>query len=90
MILATRGLTRDSAIALWRSQRIMQTQREIQGNGVALALLAQRALWVGNPARARSPADRAWELAHLMRIEGDFIRAARLQGTAALRVAIGG
>ncbi len=49
------------------------------------AYLAQRALWFGDPAAARPLADRAWELAHVQRVERDFIRAARLQGEAALQ-----
>ena len=46
--------------------------------------LAQRALWLGEFAAALSFANRAWELAHFQKLEGDFIRAARLQGEAAL------
>jgi hypothetical protein len=46
--------------------------------------LAQRALWLGDANTARQSADRAWELANEQRYERDFIRAARLQGEAAL------
>ena len=54
------------------------------GRAWSIPHLAQRALWFGDPAAARPLADRAWELAHVQRNERDFIRAARLQGEAAL------
>jgi len=41
-------------------------------------------LWLNDSAKARKLADRAWELARVQRHERDFIRAARLQGAAAL------
>ena len=55
-----------------------------QSESVVNAYLAQRALWMGELAEAHSLADGAWELAHARRGERDFIRAARLQGQAAL------
>lgn len=51
------------------------------------AYLAERLLWLGEPAAALPLARRAWELAGIHRVEGDFILAARLQGTVALRLA---
>ena len=51
---------------------------------VDIAYLSERALWLGDAAAARPLADRAWGLAHEERHKGDFIRAARLQGAAAL------
>lgn len=50
-----------------------------------IAYLAEVSLWLGDAATARTRADRAWELAAIRRGEADFIRAARLQGTAVLR-----
>ena len=50
------------------------------------SFLAQRHLWLGQPREALPLAQRAWELAHVQRLERDFIRAARLHGEAALGV----
>lgn len=55
-----------------------------QSEGVLTAFLAQYVLWLGDVAAARDRANVAWELAHGRRHERDFIRAARLQGAAAL------
>jgi ATP/maltotriose-dependent transcriptional regulator MalT len=41
-------------------------------------------LWLSDFDGALTCANRAWELAHVLNLERDFIRAARLQGTAAL------
>jgi tetratricopeptide (TPR) repeat protein len=84
LTLAARGVVDDSAVALERSLRMFVAQRHTQSEGLVNAFLAQRALWLGNPAATGSLADRAWELARVERLEGDFIRAARLQGEAAL------
>ena len=50
------------------------------------AFLAERLLWLGEPGAALPLARRAWDLASVRRQERDFIRAARLHGTAALRL----
>jgi len=71
--------------ALERSLRLRQQQGHQQGVGLRSAFLAEVALWSGDAAGARTRADRAWELAAVERLEADFIRAARLQGTAAVR-----
>ena len=55
-----------------------------QSEGVVRGFLAQSALWRCDAAEARELAGRAWELAGVARHERDFIRAARLQGEAAL------
>jgi ATP/maltotriose-dependent transcriptional regulator MalT len=51
---------------------------------VANAYLAQRALWFGSSAEAYKFANQALELARAQNFKADFIRAARLQGAAAL------
>lgn len=84
LTLAARGVADNSKAALQRALQIRTSQGYIQGEGIINAYLAQRTLWLGNPAAAPSLADRAWELAHVQCHEGDFIRAARLQGAAAL------
>ena len=61
---------------------VAQSHKQLEG--VVNAFLAKRAVWLGDSAAAISFADRAWELAHTARYEADFIRAARLQGAAAL------
>jgi tetratricopeptide (TPR) repeat protein len=85
LALAARGVAPESESALQRSLRLLVAQSHTQGEGLTNAYLAQRALWLGDPAAARPLADRAWELAHVQRVERDFIRAARLQGEAALK-----
>ncbi len=71
--------------ALRRSLQLSQQKKHQQNEGTRTAFFAEVALWRGDPDSARSLADRAWELAAAQRNEADFIRAARLQGTAALR-----
>ncbi len=82
--LAACGIVEESDAALRRSLRIWIAQSDRQSEGVVNAYLAQRALWVGDFADACKLADRAWELAHDLKYERDFIRAARVQGAAAL------
>lgn len=87
LALAARGATADAEAALRRALRIRAARDERQGEGVVNCILAEVALWRGDPAGARPLADRAWELGAVKRHEADFIRAARLQGTAALLLA---
>jgi tetratricopeptide (TPR) repeat protein len=84
LTLAARGLANESESALQRSLRLFIAQSHSQGEGTANSFLAQSALWRGESAGALSFANRAWELAHVQSYEGDFIRAARVQGEAAL------
>ncbi len=85
LALAARGVAPESEAALRRSLRMFIAQSHTQAEGVGNSYLAQRALWWGDPAAARPLADRAWELAYDQRHELDFIRAARLQGEAAVK-----
>jgi tetratricopeptide (TPR) repeat protein len=80
---AARGLT-DAEAALHRSLRILHDLFSLQGVSLLSRLLAQAALWRGEPATAGPLADSAWELAGVERNERDFIGAARLQGDVAL------
>jgi hypothetical protein len=88
--LAVRGVSNKSAVAQQRSMRIFvaQTHNRVKGTenmeGVANAYLAQRALWFGSSAEAYKFANQALELARAQNFKADFIRAARLQGAAAL------
>jgi tetratricopeptide (TPR) repeat protein len=84
LTLASRGIADKSETALQRSLHMRVTQSSRQGEGVINSYLAQRALWLNEFALALSFANRAWELAHVQNFEGDFIRAARVQGEAAL------
>ncbi|MEM8557456.1 MAG: DUF4062 domain-containing protein [Bacteroidota bacterium] len=84
--LAMRGRSDEATVALQRSLRIWQAREHRQGEGVVSACLAETILQRGDAAAAQPLADRAWTLAHVRRHESDFIRAARLQGTAALQL----
>ncbi|HWT03319.1 MAG TPA: hypothetical protein VN256_23910 [Pyrinomonadaceae bacterium] len=84
LALAARGIADESEIALQRSLRMFVAQSHHQFGGVVNSFLTQRALWVGDLASALPFANRAWELAHVLSYEGDFIRAARLQGEVGL------
>jgi tetratricopeptide (TPR) repeat protein len=83
-VLAARGVALDSDRALERACRIYVEEGETQSEGYISAYAAQRALWLGDAYAARESANRAGELANFRRHERDFIRAARLQGEAAL------
>ncbi len=83
LALGARGVVNESGVALQRALRIDSGRSDQQGQGVGIAYLAERALWLGDPAAARTLAERAWELAHSERYARDFIYAARLQGAAA-------
>lgn len=84
LTLAVRGVVSKSESALQRLLRIATARSNSQAEGYNNSDLAQRALWLCEFAAALSFANRAWELAHAERLEGDFIRAARAQGAAAL------
>ncbi len=84
LTLAVRGLTSESGGAIQRALRLFSKQSNSAGESFGNAYLAQRAVWLGEFADALSFANHAWELAHVQRYEGDFIRAARAQGEAAL------
>lgn len=73
-----------SEIALRRSLEIWISVKDQNGEGVVNAYLAERLLWFGDPKRALPLAQRASELAGVLRLEANLIRAARLHGTAAL------
>ncbi|HKS27573.1 MAG TPA: DUF4062 domain-containing protein [Pyrinomonadaceae bacterium] len=82
--LVARGITDKSELALQRSLRTFTARFDKQGEGHLNSHLAQRSLWLGKFDDAIAFANRAWELAHIEKLEGDFIRAARVQGEAAL------
>jgi tetratricopeptide (TPR) repeat protein len=81
--LATRGLANESGSALYRALRLFMAQSHTQGEGSVNSDLARSALWRGEFADALLFANRAWELAHIQSLEGDFIIAALVQGEAA-------
>ena len=84
LALATCGAVSPSAVTLCRALNIRVAQKHKQGEGLVNAYLAQHCLWLSQPGEALPLAQRAWELAHVQRVERDFIRAARLHGEAAL------
>jgi tetratricopeptide (TPR) repeat protein len=81
---AARGIAKKSEFSLQRSLRMFIEKSQNQFEGVVNSYLAQRALWFNKCSAALSFASRAWELAHALNLEHDFIRAAELQGEAAL------
>lgn len=84
LVLVSRGALTEAKIAFRRCLLISQKTNRPQSEGLHLSYLAQVALAENTPLLAQQLADRAWELAGILRLERDFIRAARLQGTAAL------
>jgi tetratricopeptide (TPR) repeat protein len=82
--LAALGKSQESGTALQRSLDMFIVQNHHEGEGQVNAFLAQRAIWFGEYAEALRLANCAWELAYDMRLERDFIEAARVQGEAAL------
>jgi tetratricopeptide (TPR) repeat protein len=84
LALPARGEAEESKVALRRSLGILVEQNISQAEGVVNACIAQRAIWFGKHEEVRPFADRAWDLAHVQKNEWDFIRAARMQGEAAL------
>ena len=80
--LAGRGAA--ISLASQRSLRMFIAQSAHQYEGHVSSHVAQQSLWYGAFTAANTFADSAWELAHVKKNERDFIRAARLQGTAAL------
>jgi hypothetical protein len=71
-------------IALGRSLLILVMQGNRQYEGVVSAYLAEFALWAGDPVKAGSWSERAWQLAIAAKNERDQIRAALLQGSVTL------
>ncbi len=78
------GVRAESEIALRRSLNAWICGNHPQVEGLVNAHLADRLLRIGDPNQALALAQRAWELAKVQRLEADFIRAARLLGTASL------
>lgn len=84
LTLAVRGISNKSESAMQRSLRMFVAESHDQMKGVVKSFLARRSLWFNAPAAALSFANRSWELAHDLNYEKDYIRAARVQGEAAL------
>jgi tetratricopeptide (TPR) repeat protein len=84
LTLAARGVVNESKSALQRSLRMFVPYPHRHFEGVVNSHLAQRMLWIGEPAVALSLSNRAWELAHVQNLERDFIYASRRQGEAAV------
>lgn len=86
LTLAARGLGKESETALQTARRIWAIQSGTQREGIIDSYLAQKALWFGEFDIAQAYATRAGELALFERNEGDFIRAARVQGEALMEL----
>ena len=84
--LATSGHNSAADTSLRRALAIFQAKQEQRSEGVVYSVLAQHQLWQRQAAAALPLAIRAGSSAQVHRVEGDFIRAARLQGEAALGI----
>jgi tetratricopeptide (TPR) repeat protein len=84
-VLGCAGLPQ-ARIALNRALKIFIAIGQEQGQGIVSAYLAQHYLWLQQPSEALPFVQRAFELAQIYRNERDFIRVARLHGTAALYI----
>ena len=84
--IAQRGNYNRAEAILQCSMRNFIDELNKQGENVVNTYLAEVMIWQGRPEAALSLADRAWDLAHVHDSEIDFIRAARLQGSAALYI----
>jgi tetratricopeptide (TPR) repeat protein len=88
LTLALRGIMKDSKFILSQSlQKFLENQEETSNKSAesfANCFLSQWGILFGEHAEALSFANHAWELAFILRFEWDFIRAARVQGEAAL------
>jgi tetratricopeptide (TPR) repeat protein len=84
LTLAARGLVDEADQFLQRALRMNSVQKHMQAEGLGNAFLAQLTFWKADHAAAFQLANCAWELANIQRFELDFIRAARLQGAAAI------
>jgi hypothetical protein len=82
--LSVRGQTDVAAETLDRALQLGTVQQDSHGLDRTYAGLVRMACQLGEAADARARADGAWELAQAERFVGDLIRAARLQGQAAL------
>ncbi|GAB6141579.1 hypothetical protein JCM14076_23080 [Methylosoma difficile] len=84
LALASRGQATSAEVVLRRALVIWLDDQDQQGEGVVNTFLAQHQLWQNQHTFAMQLACHAWKLAKVYRLENDFIRAARLQGQAAL------
>jgi tetratricopeptide (TPR) repeat protein len=84
IVTTSRKLGLNARLPLQRAIRIFRSQNTAGFESVASSFLSQSSSWHEDFALARSLAERAWQLSSVQRIERDFIRAARVQGEAAL------
>lgn len=84
LTLAARGQNPESAVVLQRAMLIATKLRQVQFEGFASAATSQRDLWFSESKAALNHASHALHIAERFTYERDFIRTARLHGTAAL------
>jgi hypothetical protein len=85
MTLATCGEVAEAGDVIEHALEVYGTSRDSHAECRVNACAAQRALWVGDAASSRLAANRAWALSTSeSRYGRDVVRAARLQGEAAL------
>jgi tetratricopeptide (TPR) repeat protein len=81
---ATLGASSDARLCFYRNLRIIEQQGLAQHLGHAMANFAQSMLLLGDAAAAAKLADRAFEIATMVRDELSCVEATRAQGAAAL------
>ncbi len=84
LTLAARGKVQECESALNRSLRMANVLSHNKGQGLVNSGFADLAVWRFQFEAARVRANHAFERAHIESNEDDFIRAARVQGAAAL------
>lgn len=84
LVLAARGCVVDSDVLLKRAINIARMRKHVQFEGFVASARAQRDLWFSNAPAAFANANQALKFAQRYLYERDFIRTARLLGSAAL------
>ncbi|MGH1362913.1 MAG: DUF4062 domain-containing protein [Calditrichia bacterium] len=86
LVLPLLGKYEEAERFLQHSYRIWIDQNHEQFMGVTNAYLSKASLLQNTPDSAKKFAEEAWRLAGILRLERDIIRAARLQGSAAMQL----
>src|SRR5439155_9965964 len=82
--LAARGMADESRRVMSHCLSLIKDLHQLSMEGLTNAVFAQCEIWCGNDKAAQPMAENAWSLAHYQMVEPHLIRAARLQGEAAL------
>jgi tetratricopeptide (TPR) repeat protein len=86
ILFAIRGESSSSDRLLGWTRKRYTLENDARSEGAASSQLAQNHLWLDQAAEALRLADAAWKLAQFQQRERDLIRAARIKGSAELRL----